>query len=334
MKPVATLCVVGIAVTLAAAAAEPYAYTVSAQAGGGSYAATGTVEAVRQGTLGAQVSGRVTAVLVRNGDAVTAGQPLIRIDASDDGAAATASAAAAGGASARLASARADFERAQRLRTQEYISAAALQRAEATLKSAEAEARASAAQAAAALARAGWHTVVAPYAGHVTDLWVSAGDLATPGRSLLAIHDPTALRVIAHLPESLASRVDASRPVQLVAGAGAAVTVASWQVVPAVDPASHSVEVRAELASANGLQPGQFVSLLLPLRNAAAQLQIPASAVLRRSEVTAVYVIDAQGAARLRQVRLGPATGDSVVVLSGLRAGERVALDPISAGRQ
>jgi RND family efflux transporter MFP subunit len=324
----------GIVATLAAAAAEPSTYTVSAQAGGGSYAATGTVEAVRQGTLGAQVSGRVTAVLVRNGDAVKAGQALIRIDASDDDATATASAAAAGGAAARLASARADFERAQRLRSQEYISAAALQRAEAALKSAEAEARASGSQAAAAHTRAGWHTVVAPYSGRVTDLWVSAGDLATPGRSLLAIYDPTALRVIVQLPESLATRVDAGRPVQLVAATGAAVTVASWQMVPAVDAASHSVEVRAELSSAIGLQPGQFVSLLLPLRDAAAQLQIPARAVLRRSEVTAVYVIDAQGAARLRQVRLGPATGDSVVVLSGLRSGERVALDPLATGRQ
>jgi RND family efflux transporter MFP subunit len=175
--------------------------------------------------------------------------------------------------------------------------------------------------------------VIAPYSGRVTDLWVSAGDLAMPGRSLLTIHDPTALRVIAQLPESLASRVDVDRTVQLVVGASTAVAVASWRVIPAVDSASHSVEVRAELSSAGALQPGQFVRLLLPLRDAAAQLQIPASAILRRSEVTAVYVIDAHGAARLRQVRLGSATGDSVIVLAGLHSGERVALDPVAASR-
>ena len=100
---------------LPAFAAAPAGYTVSANTLDGSYAATGTVEAVRQGTLGAQVSGRVLEVLVRSGDPVKAGQALIRIEADDAADAATAGAALAGGASARLATARAEFERAQRL---------------------------------------------------------------------------------------------------------------------------------------------------------------------------------------------------------------------------
>ena len=136
-----------------------------ASAQDGRYAATGTVEAVRQGTLGAQVSGRVLEVLVRSGDAVKAGQPLIRIEAEDAVDAASAGAATASGAAARLATARADFERAQRLRAQDYISVAALQRSEAALHSAEAEAQATAAAASAARTRAGWRTVSAPYAG-------------------------------------------------------------------------------------------------------------------------------------------------------------------------
>jgi multidrug efflux pump subunit AcrA (membrane-fusion protein) len=58
------------------------------------------------------------------------------------------------------------------------------------------------------------------------------------------------------------------------------------------------------------------------------------SAVLHRSEVIGVYVVDADGEAHLRQVRLGAAVGDSVIVLSGLQSGERVALDPVAAGRR
>jgi multidrug efflux pump subunit AcrA (membrane-fusion protein) len=55
--------------------------------------------------------------------------------------------------------------------------------------------------------------------------------------------------------------------------------------------------------------------------------------VVRRSEVTAVYVVDEAGAPRLRQVRLG-AAGDErhIEVLAGLKPGERVALDPVKAG--
>jgi hypothetical protein len=64
---------------------------------------------------------------------------------------------------------------------------------------------------------------------------------------------------------------------------------------------------------------------------AAARLSLPEQAVLRRGELTAVYVAVPQGFA-LRAVRVGPAVGGVVDVLSGLRAGERVAMDPVRAG--
>jgi multidrug efflux pump subunit AcrA (membrane-fusion protein) len=105
-------------------------------------------------------------------------------------------------------------------------------------------------------------------------------------------------------------------------------------MVPAVDPGTHSVEVRAELPAGSKVEPGQFARLLLPLREFAAEIRIPRSAVLRRSEVVGVYVVDDRGVARLRQIRLGPASGDSVTVLAGLRSGEQVALDPVAAGRR
>lgn len=334
MKRALMLCVAGTLATLAAAGGDLATSTVIARAGGATYAATGTIEAVRQGTLGAQVSGRVTAVLVRNGDEVKAGQPLIQIEVGDAGDAAAASAAAASGAAARRVSARADFERAQRLRAQDYISVAAMQRAEAAWHSAEADAQAADAQARAARTRAGWYTVTAPYAGHVTDLWVSAGDLATPGRPLLGLYDPAALRLVAQVPESLAPRVQSGTAAQLVVGEAAPVAIATWRVIPAIDAASHSVEVRAELPAGSRFEPGQFASLLLPLRDATTELRIPLSAVLRRSDVMGVYVMDANGAPRLRQVRLGPVVGNSVIVLSGLQSGERVALDPVAAGRR
>ena len=319
---------------LPALAAGPATIAASARAHDGRYAATGTLQAVRQGTLGAQVSGRVLEVLVRSGDAVKAGQPLIRIDAQDAVDAASASTAMASGAASRLATARADYERAQRLRAQEYISVAALQRSESALRSAEADAQASGAAASSAHVRAGWRTVTAPYAGYVTDVLVTAGDLAMPGKPLLSLYDPAAMRVVAQVPESVAGKLLAGKPAFIGFEPGKAPLQArSWAVVSAVDPATHSVEVRAELPPGAQLHPGQFAQLLLPLASGDAQLRIPASAVLHRSEVTAVYVVDAAGAARLRQVRLGPVEGDEVTVLAGLQGGEQVALDPVAAGR-
>jgi RND family efflux transporter MFP subunit len=319
---------------LPAAASELTTYTVRAQAQAGTYAATGTIEAVRAGTLASQVSGRVIEVRVRNGDDVKLGQPLMEIEVGEADDAAIATRAAADGAAARLISAQADFERAQQLRAQDYISVAAIQRAEAALRSTQADARASEALAKAARTRAAWHTVTAPYAGHVTDLWVSAGDLATPGKPLVGLYDPTALRVVARLPESVAGHVQSGQAAQLSLGETAPIAIGAWRVIPAVDPVTHSVEVRADLPAGSALQPGQFVELLLPLRDLSAQIRIPSRAILRRSEVIGVYVVDADGAAHLRQVRLGPAVGDTVSVLSGLQGGEQVALDPVAAGRR
>jgi RND family efflux transporter MFP subunit len=170
------------------------------------------------------------------------------------------------------------------------------------------------------------------------ELLVTPGDLATPGRPLLALYDPAALRVIAQVPESLAPRLLAAAPATVTARAAAPdvrpLPAVSWRSVPAVDPLSHSVEVRAELPAGTALQPGQFVSLRLPLAGDATALRVPRAAVLKRSEVTAVYVVDASGAAHLRQVRLGAVAGDAVQVLAGLQRGERVALDPVAAARR
>jgi hypothetical protein len=61
-------------------------------------------------------------------------------------------------------------------------------------------------------------------------------------------------------------------------------------------------------------------------------LLVPVSALVQRSELTAVYVLDGQGSPRLRQIRLGRTLPeDMVIVLAGLDAGESVITDPAAA---
>ncbi len=60
---------------------------------------------------------------------------------------------------------------------------------------------------------------------------------------------------------------------------------------------------------------------------------MPATALLRRGEVTAVYVVDRDGRPQLRQVRVGEGVGDDEVeILAGLSPGERIAANPVQAG--
>jgi len=109
--------------------------------------------------------------------------------------------------------------------------------------------------------------------------------------------------------------------------------VKAMTIVPAADPRTHTTRVRLELpAEVRGVYPGVYARAHFVIGKAP-RLLVPRAAIVRRSEVTAVYVVDEQGRAHMRQVRLGGAGDEaSVEVLAGLKPGERVALEPIKAG--
>ena len=294
------------------------------------------VEAERQTVLAAQVAGAVVEIAVKPGDRVQAGQVLLRLDGQAAHQAALASAAQVRSAQAALAVATRDLERQKQLFAQDYISQAALERAEARFKATQAETEAQTAQAAATQAQAGYFTVRAPYAGVVAEIPVVVGDMAMPGRSLLTLYDPARLRATANIPQgALAGEAtgNAAR-IELPGHSERAqwVVPLSVKVLPTVDAATHTVEVRFGLPPANGLVPGMFARAWIPgSGKMAAPLRVPLAAVVRRAEMTGLYVLDAQGHPLLRQVRLGQVWNDQVEVLSGLNPGEKVAPDAQAA---
>jgi multidrug efflux pump subunit AcrA (membrane-fusion protein) len=100
--------------------------------------------------------------------------------------------------------------------------------------------------------------------------------------------------------------------------------------------ASHTLELRLDLPPDTEAAPGMFARAWLsgPARALGnARLFVPAQALVRRSELAAVYVIGRDGKPVLRQVRPGRSEGSQVEILSGVAAGERVALDPQAAAR-
>lgn len=318
-------------------APAPTLASAAVRATGGADATShdGVVQAVRQTVLAAQVAGAVVAIEVKAGDRVKSGQLLLRLDARAAEQTAAASAAQVQAARAAQDAATREFERQRQLFQMQYISAAALDRAEAQHKSAMAEAAAQLAAAGAARTQSGFYLVHAPYDGIVSEVPVVLGDMAMPGRPLLTLYDPAALRVSAAVPPSVAARLDAQRPPLVeLAGAAGRIAPVRWQVMPAVDPATHTLELRLELPPGTVAAPGLFARAWLPGGAAAAErLSVPASAVVRRAELNAVYVIGADQRPLLRQVRLGRTEGERIEILAGLAAGERIALDPQAAAR-
>ncbi|HJV59828.1 MAG TPA: efflux RND transporter periplasmic adaptor subunit [Albitalea sp.] len=320
--------------------AEPASVVVRSGGVADSAAFDGVVQAVRQTVVAAQVSGAVVALDVKAGDPVKAGQVLLRLDARAAEQTAAVSDAQVLAARASLQAATREFERQQQLFKQRYISQAALDRAEEQFRTTQATVAAQIAGAGAARTQTGFYVVKAPYSGVVADVAVVLGDMAMPGRPLVTLYDPAALRVSANVPQTAAARLTPETPVRIeLPGQPIAqqwLKPVRTQILPTVDPATHTLELRLDLpAGLVGVTPGMFARAWLPASTAGGdgRLYVPLRAVVRRAELTAVYVVGADGRAMLRQVRLGRSADGEVEVLAGLNAGERVALEPQAAAR-
>jgi RND family efflux transporter MFP subunit len=294
----------------------------------------GTLQAVKQSTLSAQASGRIAQLLVKAGDRVRAGQLLAVIDDRVTQAGVAQAQAGVAQAQAQLAQADNQLKRTRELHAQGFVAQAALDAAEAQFKAAAAgtdQARAGATQS--GLAQ-GYTRLTAPYDGHVLATHVEAGDLAAPGVPVLTVYAPQPLRAITHVPASRAGLAQSAQRIEVQRPDGRWIAPASRTRLPATDPVSQTIEWRLDLAAADAtdLLPGQQVRVRF-VAGDQQRLLLPASAVLRRGELTAVYLASTQGGFALRAVRLGSDHGAAgVEVVSGVKAGDRVALDPVRAG--
>jgi RND family efflux transporter MFP subunit len=302
------------------------------------YTAEAVVEAVRQSTVSAQIAGRIVELRFDVGDYVKKGEVIARIDERAATQALEASEAQVRQAEAALRNARAEFERSKQLVAQKFLSQAALDRAEAEYKAAQARVTALLAGAGQAKTERSFATLVAPYSGVVSARHVELGEMATPGKPLMTGFDPGTLRVTATVPQAQVAAIQAGAKARVEVPSSAKwVEATQLTVIPTADPRTHTSQVRLGLpAEVRGIYPGIYARAHFVTGRAAALL-VPRAAVLQRSEVTAVYVIgesgDGQLRPQLRQVRLGTAGDEHAVeVLAGLRAGERVALEPVKAG--
>jgi RND family efflux transporter MFP subunit len=298
------------------------------------YAADGVVEPIKQSTVSAQISGRILEISFDVGDAVKKGQVLVRIDDTEVRQALNESRAVLAQAQANYENAKANYERSKRLFEQKFVSQAALDRAEAEYRSARSQVEARRASAGIAATTRGYATVIAPYSGVVLARHVEIGETVAPGRPLMTGFDPSELRVVANVPQDKVGAVRANRAATVELPAlGRRVKPAALTVKPGADLRTHTTQVRLDLPpELADVYPGMFARALFVVGRAE-KLLVPASAVLRRSELTAVYVVDEKGRPRLRQVRAGEPVGENEIeILAGLSPGEKVALDPVKAG--
>jgi len=277
-----------------------------------------------QFAVGALAPGRVSTLLVRNGETVKTGAALLTIDSGDAAQARTALDQAA----TRLANAESVYRRHVVMMEKGVGLEVERQEAETRLKEARAEhERARNGVELIGAGKGNRITVRAPADGIVTNVRVAVGAIVAPGgEPLLELGDPTRLHVVAQVPEGELRRISPGQEAELELPAIAARTTARVEGLnPRVDPESRRAQIYLSIAKpTEGLRDGMLAQVSLRLAGDRGMV-LPTSAVLiKDGKRRIVYVERADGSFEAREVQTGRNRDGRVAILSGLSDGERV----------
>jgi RND family efflux transporter MFP subunit len=277
--------------------------------------ATGSVEPVHWAKVGPAIRARLVEVLVEEGERVTAGQPMARLDAHE--------------ARARVdeTAARAEFAAEHLQRTATLVARSIVARAE--LDRAESEARAARAAAEAARRRLDDYVVRAPADGVVLRRDGEVGEIVDTPAALFWVGEPRPLRVSAEVDEEDIARVAVGQRALLRADAfpGRALPATVAQITPKGDTTRKSYRVRLALPDDTPLRVGMTIEANIILREDPEAVLVPPCAVRDGREV---FVVEKEVAHR-RAVEVAVQGPRATEIRRGLAAGEAVVLDPPAA---
>jgi len=210
------------------------------------------------------------------------------------------------------------------------------------LEKAVAAGRSSAAAAEANLARLQqlleYLTVRAPFAGVITLRNVDSGVLVTEGNTLLyRVAQTDRLRTYLNVPQADASNVRVGQAAILtlpdLPGRKFSGTVA--RTANALDPSTRTLLVEVQVPNSSGtLMPGEYALVDLSVPRSDPPLLIPGDTLVVRSDGPQVAVVNPDGKVHFALIQLGRDFGDRIEVLSGLKEGQRVAVNPSDAIRE
>ncbi len=294
----------------------------------------GVVEAVNQVTITAQTNARVLELPYEVNAVVAKGAVLVRFSDVEQKSARNVAQAQIASAQASYKDAQASYERIAAVYAKGYVSTAQMDQQRAARDAAQAALAAAHAQLSAVGQQLDYTVLRAPFAGIVTQRFVHVGQAVQAGppspQPLIQLQALDDLRVNVQVPQSAVAAIRQFHAAEVLPADGPRIHASTVEVFPYADPATHTFNVRLQLpAGDTGLYPGMTVKVAF-LTGEAKRLLVPASALVQRGELVAVYVIG-EHVATLRQVRIGDRDGDAIEILAGLDDGERVARDPQAA---
>jgi RND family efflux transporter MFP subunit len=302
---------------------------VSLDSAGGQHEFAAEVRARIESRPGFRLSGKLISRTAEVGQHVAVGQVLARLDGTDLQLAQDSAQAALRAAQTNYELAATEFKRYKELRDQEFIGQLDLERREATLKAQKAQLDQATSQLSVQRNQAGYATLSAAVPGVITAVEAEVGAVLSAGTPVFRIaHDGPRDAVFAVPEDGLAG-------MRALLGKTGAIRIRSWgseQVIPATvrevaaaaDPTTRTFQIKADVGRA-AVQLGQTLTVLVdrPQRQRVAKL--PLSAVVQHQGQSAVWLLDRNSmTVNLQPVAVAGADGNSIIVASGLSAGQTV----------
>jgi membrane fusion protein (multidrug efflux system) len=286
----------------------------------------GTVKAVSEARIAPKISARILAVTVREGDRVERGAALARLDPAQHQAQEREASAHAAAAKAEAVRAAADLRRTRELFEQEAATREAYEHAEAAAQRASAVVRAAEQRLRETALQRGETVLTAPFGGVIARRLREPGDMGIAGEPVVILHDPSALRLEATIPAACSGQISIGDPATVrIDALKTSLEAKIGEIVPAADPVTGTVLIKADLPQTKGLQPGLFGWLEQACGTERAALLIPAAALKRIGQIEAVTVLEGDRPST-RHVRSGFTRGEFIEILSGLDEGETVVI--------
>jgi RND family efflux transporter MFP subunit len=282
----------------------------------------------RSATIQPEIDGVVTRIFVKPGDKVREGSPLLQINAEKQQANVRSTEASRAGIEADVTYWREQVKRLESLVGAGAISRQEFDQAQNSLRTAEARMAAIDAQVREGRVELDYYRVNSPQAGIVGDITLRVGDRVTPTTVITTIDDNSELAADIQVPLNRTPDLRLGLPVQMLDAEGKpAATNPITFVAPRVDDRTQTVLVKSILRDAPPAMRAQQFARARIVWNSTPGLTVPITAVVRINGLYFCFVAEQTDkglVARQRPIQVGELVGNDYVVLSGVKAGDRI----------
>ena len=297
-----------------------------------SLTSNGTLEGQTSATISAKISGRVEQVLVQEGQAVKAGDPLIKLETVELNNSARQAGDSVRKAQVNYELALNDYNRYKRLTDIGAVSEQQLDNAKAKLKSAEADLSSATANQSSAEQQYSYGVISSPVDGVVANKSVTVGQVVSPGAALMVVQDINQIYAVINVEQKDLGRVKIGQKANITVDAYPDKVFSGVVEVmnPEAGSASRMFRTKIKIDNAGGdLKPGMFANVQLVTGDSVQVLTVPQAAVVQKQGMYYVFTLE-NGKAIRKQIEIGEVTGSTIAIKSGIEPGEQVIITSVS----